>query len=271
MIEKIFGALVRALLVSFVIAAPSLFLSDISQDASHVTITLGLIFGGLVYLEYVYESPSLVEFRNAPPFNRIRFIWLAVTIVAFCSFFQTRLNGEDLGVLGSVATILGHAFDFPYSPVRLVTLIVPFGADPVVVEVILMSAGFGLLGFVTVSLLFYSYIRVTRWPTSQGTFNIWQNLPLFDPLADGQLADHLRRDGRVNICLGVLLLFIIPATIRMAAPYLGTDFLTEPQNLIWVLSAWSVLPTSLVMRGIAMLRVAEIVDAEYVLSSHQTV
>ena len=36
--------------------------------------------------------------------------------------------------------------------------------------------------------------------------------------------------------------------------------LTDPQTLIWTVSAWAFLPASMVMRGVAMARIAELIE-----------
>ncbi|MEL7133868.1 MAG: hypothetical protein AAGK77_15820, partial [Pseudomonadota bacterium] len=91
----------------------------------------------------------------------------------------------------------------------------------------------------------------------RGAFNVWVNLPLFDPTAGGDVLYRLNRDARINIALGFLLPFLIPAVVKMAADLLNPITLENPQTLIWTMSAWAFLPASMIMRGIAMQRIAE--------------
>ena len=54
----------------------------------------------------------------------------------------------------------------------------------------------------------------------------------------------------------VLLPFLIPAVVSLASIGFEPLTLTSPQTLIWTMTAWAFLPASLLMRGIAMGRIA---------------
>ena len=72
--------------------------------------------------------------------------------------------------------------------------------------------------------------------------------------------DRLERDARFNIALGFLLPFLTPAVVKAAANLFGAVSLENPQTLIWTVAAWAFLPASLFMRGIAMSRVAAMIE-----------
>ena len=80
------------------------------------------------------------------------------------------------------------------------------------------------------------------------------------PTAGGDVVARLQRDARFNIALGFLLPFVTPALLRAAATLFGAVTLESPQTLIWTVTAWAFLPASLFMRGIAMGRVAELIE-----------
>jgi len=71
---------------------------------------------------------------------------------------------------------------------------------------------------------------------------------------------RLQRDGRINMVLGVLLPFLIPAMIKMASDLFDPINLYSAQTLIWTMSAWAFLPASMIMRGLAMMRIAELIE-----------
>ena len=58
------------------------------------------------------------------------------------------------------------------------------------------------------------------------------------------------------IALGFLLPFLIPAAVKLASLAFSPVTLESPQTLIWTMTAWAFLPASLLMRGIAMSRIA---------------
>ena len=66
-----------------------------------------------------------------------------------------------------------------------------------------------------------------------GAFNVWVNLPAFDPTADGDGVDRLDRDARVNIALGFLLPFLILAVAQAGSNGFEPLSFTLPQTLIW--------------------------------------
>ena len=149
--------------------------------------------------------------------------------------------------------------DFPYSPVRLATLMVADGASLLQVMEIRTAAGTAyLISLISLS-IFVILLKVGGWPRRDRAFNVWVNLPTFDPSAGADVVDRLQRDARINIALGFLLPFLIPAVIKLSSAGFEPLTLTSPQTLIWAMTAWAFLPASLFMRGIAMGRVATMI------------
>ena len=74
------GALVRGLVVALMVATPALILPDVPGDTTDIVALIALFAAALTTIEYASNYPSLVEFRDAPPFNRIRFLSLYLTI-----------------------------------------------------------------------------------------------------------------------------------------------------------------------------------------------
>ena len=101
--------------------------------------------------------------------------------------------------------------------------------------------------------------RIRNWPSQNGAFNVWVNLPTFDPTAGGDVVERLERDARFNIALGFLLPFLTPAVIKSATALFGSVSLENPHTLVWTVAAWAFLPASLFMRGIAMGRIASLI------------
>jgi hypothetical protein len=89
---------------------------------------------------------------------------------------------------------------------------------------------------------------------------VWLNLPLFDPTGGGDVLARLKRDSSVNIVLGFLLPFLAPAAFKLVVLVVGPVSITSPQTLIWVMTAWAILPANLVMRGIALHRIAGMIE-----------
>ncbi len=211
----------------------------------------------LTFFEYASSYPGLVEFRDAPPFNRIRFgsLYLTVLLIALMSRGQVLPSSLTI-MVEEIGALVGEVIDFPYSPVRLVVLMLPADTSANHIELVRNSAGISYLISLLTLAIFVILQRIRRWPLRNGAFNVWINLPTFDPTAGGDVVERLERDARFNIALGFLLPFLTPAVIKSATSLFGAVSLENPHTLIWTVAAWAFLPASLFMRGIAMGRIA---------------
>ncbi|WP_415922235.1 hypothetical protein [Tateyamaria sp. SN6-1] len=254
------SALARAILVALLIATPALVVPDVSADTSQITVLIALIAAILTFIEYNAASPSIVEFRDAAPFNRLRFVALLVTVLSLSFIMKGKVDATPLTqALTSIGTIVGNSIDFPYSPVRMVVLMLPETAEQEVVQSVRTAAGMAYFTSLCAMTGFLFLVRILGWPMRHGAFNVWVNMPLFDPTAGGDVLHRLHRDARINIALGFLLPFMIPAVVKAAADLLNPITLDNPQTLIWTMTAWAFLPASMIMRGIAMHRIGEMI------------
>jgi len=254
------GAMVRAALVVMLIVMPYALLPRGSTDNTQI-VTLVAIFGALfTIVEYSSSSPSLVEFRDAPPFNRVRFSALFATVLCLSVIFRgTEAPSAITTNFQLSGAAIGEAIDFPYSPVRLMVLMMPEGTDAEVITRLRDAAGLAYLVSVFSVIWFVIRMRLYHWPRRTEAFNVWINLPTFDPTAGGDVVKRLQRDGSINIVLGFLLPFLVPAIVKLVS-FFGTPInLDNPQTLIWTVSAWAFLPASILMRGVALSRVAQMI------------
>ncbi|MAC79483.1 MAG: hypothetical protein CML66_15635 [Rhodobacteraceae bacterium] len=260
MVARLPGAIVRALLVALLVSTPALLLPPREAAATDIVLLLAGLGGLLTLVEYTMQFPSLVEFRDAPPVNRLRFAALFCMVFFLTLIFNHTLAPSSLtAVVHRLGELIGGALDFPYSPVHLAVLMLPADESPAVIEMVRGAAGLVyLISLVTIA-LFLGSVHLAGWPSNAGVFNVWINLPLFDPTTGGDVIQRLQRDGRVNIVLGALLPFVIPAMVKLASVVLGPVVMSAPNVLIWLLSAWAFLPASMILRGIALIRVAELI------------
>lgn len=266
MISRLIGAIVRAFLTVLLIAMPTLLLPAPPPDTAQVVMLIALFAGGLVFMDYAASCPSLVEFRDAPPFNRVRFLSLFLTVFLLTIIARGRTDPTTLTQFtAAVGALIGHTIDFPYSPVRLVLAMFPDGTDPRSIALIRVNAGMAYLISLISLAVFVILIRIQGWPKG-GKFNVWINLPTFDPTAGGDVVDRLTRDARINISMGFLLPFMIPLVVKSAASLFDPIDANSAQSMIWIVSAWAFIPASLFMRGIAMGRIADMIREQRKLS-----
>jgi hypothetical protein len=256
------GACVRAFLVMVLVATPSVLLG-VGSDGKQMVALVALFAGVLVFIEYNATYPGLIEFRDAPPFNRTRFLMLFITVFTLTVIARGASQPTTLTTLAEALGILiGRAMDFPYSPVRLATLMLSHGATEAQIVMVRTVAGVSYLISLLSLAVFVVMLKLDTWPTRSGAFNVWVNLPTFDPTAGGDVISRLSRDARINTALGFLLPFLMPAVVKFGGHGITPLVLASPQTLIWTMAAWSFLPASLFMRGIAMGRIADMIRAK---------
>jgi len=262
-ISRLISAGARAALVLLLVLTPSLILPGQGKDVADALLVVAAFLSILTFIEYATEFPSLVEFRDAPPFNRLRFLTLFMTVLLLSVVARAEFDPTLMvRVVRAVGLVVGYAMDFPYSPVRLVVLVLPESSEPGHVIMVRSMAGLAYLTSLVMLAVFVIVIRLQNWPENNGPFNLWVNLPTFDPTSGGDIVDHLNRDARLNIIAGFVLPFVLPGIARLGANQLEPGALLSPQAMVWTLTLWAFLPASLFMRGIALGRIADTIAEE---------
>lgn len=263
MTSRVIGALVRACLTVILILTPSLMIPGIHSETVQIVALAAIFAFALTTFEYASTYPGLVEFREAPPFNRIRFFSLFATVFLLSAVARHTTDPSTFtAFVGAIGNLIGNAIDIPYSPVRLIVLMLPDDATAAEIVSLRMAAGMAYLISLISLAVFIITLRLTGWPKRKGGFNVWVNLPMFDPTAGGDVVERLERDARFNVALGFLLPFLTPAVIKAASGVFGSVAITNDQTMIWTITAWAFLPASLFMRGIAMQRVATLISEQ---------
>lgn len=266
-VSRLTGAALRAFLVMIMIITPSVLLPGTGADGREMVALVALFAGALTFTEYKTTYPGLVEFRDAPPLNRMRFLILFFTVFLLTVIEKNVVAPTSLTrLVSAVGVLIGDALDFPYSPVRLATIMMTQNAPPAQVVAVRTAAGVAYLLSLVGLAYFVLLLKLKSWPSKTGVFNVWINLPTFDPTTGGDVVARLERDAKINIAFGFLLPFLIPAVVKIGASGFDQLTLKTPQTLIWTLTAWSFLPCSLFMRGIAMNKIAQMIREQRRLS-----
>lgn len=252
--------LLRGFFVTLLILVPALLLPGITQDVAQAVTLVALISGIVVGVEYTARYPGLIEFRDAKPYNRGRFLLLSVIILVL-TLIQRQVSAEG-GGLPTLAIWIGAAFDFTISPVRLLVASLPHGLPLEHLQNVQATASVAFL----IALLgvsgFFAAIYLRYWPARYLVLNVWVNLPNFDPTKGNDVVHRLEREGQVNIVLGVILPFSLPVLFHMSSLLVQPLTLETPLSLVWGVALWAIIPVSLVMRGAAMYRVAQLIRAQ---------
>ncbi|MDD7971924.1 hypothetical protein [Roseinatronobacter alkalisoli] len=243
------------------VLVPALLLPGISQDISQGLTLIALIAGVVVVVEYTARHPGLIEFRDAKPYNRARFA-LFFAIVLALTMMQRAVSLHDGQHVPQIAMWLGAALDFNFSPVRMLRAALPAGLTQehganvqAAASVAFVLAQLGLLGFLAAVYMRY-------WPNRSSVLNVWVNLPNFDPTKGIDVVHRLEREGQVNILVGIILPFSLPVLLHISSLLVQPLTLETPLSLVWGVALWAFVPVSLVMRGVAMYRVAQLIRAQ---------
>ena len=263
MSNRIPSAIARAFFMVLLVATPALMVPHVSTDTTQIVVLIAMFAAALTFFEYATDYPGLVEFRDAPPFNRIRFTGLYFTVFLLSILVRGQtIDSTATQFVETVGSVIGQAIDIPYSPVRLIVLMLPDTASALDIDTLRTAAGMAYLISLVSLAVFMIQLRLTNWPHNGKKFNFWVNLPMFDPTTGGDVVDRLERDARFNIALGFMLPFLTPAVVKLAAGFFGTISVVNDMTMIWTITAWAFLPASLFMRGIAMQRVADMIKEQ---------
>lgn len=254
------GAFWRAALVAMMVLLPELLLGRGPGGAPQILATLALLAALFTLVEYAACAPSVIEFRDARPYNRLRVCGLLAAILVACAMLRPdwsdtawaqpfRWLGEEWAELLAL----------PWSPVHLLLDTLPQGADPDLARAVFAAAAAAYGLSLLIVLLFALVVRFRGWPL-RSAFNIWVNLPQFDPTA-GDVVERLQQNALVNVALGFMLPLIAPMVANLlSAPFDG-GMLRDPAMLVWVVIAWAFVPASLAMRGLALHRLSVLIAA----------
>lgn len=258
--SRLAGALCRAALIAVVVATPLMVLADTPLNMRQSTLVAALFCALVTFVEYKARAPSFIEFRDAPPLNRFRCLLLLASLLGLSILANQQTHPTELGnLITAIATIVGESLDFPYSPVRLTLLVLDNSAARETVVMLRHAAGLALL----IGAMFISHfamvLRLANWPRPQRPFNLWINLPTFDAGTHSDIARRLERDAWANMLLGITLPFLLPLVVSLGYSGLSGETLAKPYNMVWLVTIWAFIPTSLIMRGMALNRIAAMI------------
>lgn len=264
------GAWLRALLVVAVSIFPAVAIPTTAPDTAQSMVLLALVAGGIIFAEYASEYPALIEFRFAAPFNRTRFALLAAIVLMLSMILRNAVEPSALnGFVAGLASVFGMILSFPGSPVNLLLGALPDTATAAHIAEVRDGAALAMVMAIATVGGFVAAIRMNIWPMGTGPFNVWINLPTFDPTAGNDVVQRLHRHARINIALGIVMPFLLPTAVIASGMLMKPVTLMSPMGYVWGIALWSFLPAAFVMRGVAMNRVAHMIhDSRRRLADH---
>jgi len=77
-----------------------------------------------------------------------------------------------------------------------------------------------------------------------------------DPTRGDDLAKRMRRRSQINIGFGMVFLFAVLIFFKTVSVIFGNALFQDLIVLIWIIILWGGIPTTMIMRGMAMARLA---------------
>lgn len=259
MVANLLGGILRAAMVVFVIAAPSFLLPDVTVGNQELSLIIAAVAAAFTIFEYASTHPGLIDFRFAPPYNRARYLSFGLTVLSL-AFLCRAAQGLD-SFSPDVLRLADRAralTDVAFSPVQVAVRSAAAGAEAELrllverVAAVAFVLGFGLLG------LFGAMLWLLRWPVARRDFNLWLNLPTFPPGLADDTERRLFRDSLANIAAALVFVYAAPI-VAAAAGIFDDGGARNLQVLLWTAAIWSFASGSLLIRGIAILKVAMLV------------
>jgi hypothetical protein len=261
--SQVLQVILRGVLILLIVLCPALLVPVISPEVGQAVTLLALLAAFVVITEYSAPYPGLIEFRDAKPYNRMRFILLGVIVLALALLQRDLfLTPEVAGPLARVAVALGNMLSFSFSPVTLLVTALPAGLPAAHLANVTVSAALALVIALLGLGVFLCGLAAGYWPRRNAIFNVWVNLPNFDPTKGVDVVQRLQRDGQINMAVGVILPFSLPALLHLSSFLVQPVTLQIPLALVWGVALWAFIPISLIMRGISMYRIGQMIRTQ---------
>lgn len=221
-----------------------------------MALVLAGIAAAFVIFEYTSDMPCLIEFRFAAPYNRIRFLTLFMLVFLLLILQRAPIETTQItGFAVELAQACSNWLSLLFSP-SLFGITGP-GTEASYQETLLRySVSLGLVMSFVCLCSFSIVLWVFSWPIRRKNFNLWVNMPTFDPSEGGYLQRRLTWEAVLCIFAGIALPLSTPLLISVVTGWFDLEY---SQTFVWTVALWAFLPAMLVMRGIAFLKIAYLV------------
>ncbi|NNU79146.1 hypothetical protein HMH01_01725 [Halovulum dunhuangense] len=260
MFWRLLGGFGRAAVVIIILVMPAFLLPNVSVASLEVSLVVAVIAAALTVFEYASTHPSLIDFRFAPPYNRVRFLCFAAQVILLSFLCRASAGLDSFGpdVLAFADWAIAMT-DWPLSPVRIVIEAAATIPDRAQALLTVRAAAVSFLSSFVLLMGFAAILWIARWPVARRDFNLWINLPTFTPGYAEDTERRLFRDGWFNLLSGLAFLYLAPILVFRFGGGAANGVLAEYQGLLWAATAWGLIASSLAIRGLAVLKVAWLV------------
>jgi len=252
----------RAAMVFLLVLLPALMLTATAIPDPTFIFLLALFSSVFIFFEYSADAPVMIEFRDARPYNRLRFLCVAIILLGETAVVNLNTNaGAASQLIFSMGALTYYVLDFGISPLRLMASLLASGETGMAPPVIKAAVGFVFLSSFVGVALFVVVLRVSEWPSHCRMLNLWVNLPTFEATIGTNPLRRLDRIARVNFFLGGILPFLVPMVSILGLRFFDASFSISLHTAVWVIALWGIVPTVYIMRGLVIERLTDIMIA----------
>lgn len=254
MLSRLAGATVRATIVAMVIMAPVFMFPDTSQFAFDISQIFAFIAAAVVIYEYAFPSPSILEFRYLPPYNRLRFAVFAICILCSGHLIAT-LPYAPPGLVNQTAHFALSFTDFNYSPIRVVADIL-HNQNDVLNNSVAFALAFNTLVAVLFIMWFSLYIFTKKRNFYRENFNIWLNVPMSQSYDITRFRKHLIYSASTSLLFAGAVVLFGPLLAKYTISWFSYDGSLTSITLVWFSSVWVYLPAIYTLRAVMLFKLA---------------
>jgi hypothetical protein len=235
---------------------PAFLLPDTTQSAVEFTRILATIAAVFVIYEYGFASPSVIEFRFAAPYNRVRFLLLTTLILTPAYMISNMLGGTEItGRFASIAENGPVFLDFAFSPVSIVANTLA-GNNSEMREAVVQAIALNVVFSFSCVLAFCGAVFSNLWRFGGDDFNMWTNMPTYKSYDVSGLHDRLINSAFASFLVACLLPLFGPTLADISIVWLSEDGVLAPIVISWMIAIWTYLPAIYLMRAAALLKIA---------------
>ena len=260
MLTRLAGASLRAALVAAMIVLPAIVVPEISPNSADLAILAAAIAAAFVVFEYGFTTPSLIEFRFAAPYNRIRFALLALLLTGLAFAFRGTVEETATTLaVSSFAITSAQIWDFAGSPLTFFNALTQ-NLDLESRQLLSNAAALSLSLTMIALVLFSLVIWLFHWPLNAKNFNLWVNMPNFGSSVGAETQQSLRQSALVNVVIGFSLPFLIPQAALVFMGPLQPISAANSLLLLWMIAIWCFVPAASILRAAALYQVANLLN-----------
>jgi len=252
-ILRLTGAAVRAIIVAILVMLPAFLLTGITQSGLEFTRIVATIAAVFVIYEYGFATPSVIEFRYAAPYNRIRFMLLLALVLTPAYLISIVLDGQALS--GTLGHALFALMDYTYSPVTIVANSLS-GNDAALHEAIGQAIAFNVMISLACVFAFCVAVFTNILRFGDDGFNLWLNMPTYKSYDVSSLQERLINSAFASMLIACLIPLFGPTAVDVSMVWFSTDGVLAPIAIAWLIAIWTYLPAIYLMRAAALTKVA---------------